>query len=146
MKLIDTNGVNYILANNITLNETYLLVPDVKDESEVTELIHNRRLPPELIEITSTTIFREASYLRHYNAALNTHNIRSFFNMSGFGDISIIATIQMILENFMIQRPEQLFDVSEIIEIYTNDGPLTTKINTTFSGRNVVVRTIAEIL
>lgn len=145
MKLIDTNGVNHILANNIALNETYFLVPDVKDESEVTELIHNRRLPPELVEVTSTPIFNEAVYLDHYNTALNTHNIRSFFNMTGFGDISIMATIQMILESFVTQRPEQLFDVSEVIEVYTNDGPLTTKITNAFGGRSVVVRTIAEI-
>jgi len=145
MKLIDTNGVNYVLANNITLSETYYLVPDVKDESEVTELVHNRRLPPNLVEIVSTPIFNEASYLAYYNTALNTHNIRSFFNMSGFGDISIIATINVILDSFTNQRPEQLFDVSETIEVYTNDGPLATKITNSFSGRNVVVRTIAEI-
>ncbi len=146
MKLIDTNGVNHILANNTVLSETYFLVPDVKDESEVTELIHNRRLPPELVEITSTAVFNEAIYLGHYSTALNTHNIRSFFNMTGFGDISIIASIQMILDSFTAQRPEQLFDVSEIIEVYTSDGPLTAKINSTFTGKNVVVMSIAQII
>ena len=145
MKLIDTNGVNYVLANNITLSETYFLVPDVKDESEVTELVHNRRLPQNLVEIATTPVFNEASYLAYYNTALNTHNIRSFFNMSGFGDISIIATISVILDSFTNQRPEQLFDVSETIEVYTNDGPLTAKITSSFAGRNVIVRTIAEI-
>ncbi len=146
MKLLDTNGVNYVLSNKAALSDRYYLVPDVKDESEVAELIHARRVPEQIFDITGTPFFNEGVYLNHYNTALNAHNIRSFFNMTGFGDISIIAAIHMLLDVFAEKNDERLFDISEAIEVYTSDGPLRTKIATEFTGKNVILKSITDIV
>lgn len=145
MKLIDTNGIHYVLANNIPLDEIFYLAPDVCDEAEVTELVHSRRMPTELVDLRTTPIFNGSVYLGYYHFALNSHNIRSFFNMRGFGDISIIASVQMILASFQEKRPERLFDVSEVIEVYTDDGPLTSKLQELFTPDIVLVRPISDL-
>jgi len=145
MKILDTNGVGYVLANRLVVQEVYYLVPDVKDESELTSMVHRRNLPPQVLELASTPLFDEVSYLRHYKSALNSLNIRSFFNMTGFGDISIIASIHMLLDGFKERSATQLFPDTEMIEVYSGDVKLRTKAVAIFKNEDIQFRNIESI-
>lgn len=145
MNIVDTNGVDHILRNNIILQNDHFLVPDVSEEVEMTQLIHGRRIPPRILEIAQHPLFSEAIYLNHYNRILNKYGGRSFYNMTGFGDVSIIAALHMFADVFQEQRVIQLFDPTEQILVYTNDGSLTTKIAAEFPRKDIHVRAISGI-
>lgn len=145
MNIIDTNGVSHIFNNRISLKEEYFLVPEVTEEVEMTQLIHRRTVPPKVLEIIAVDEFDEVIYLDHYKQMLNKHGGRSFFNMTGFGDISILATLHTVLAVFAIQKAERLFDPTEQIVVFTNDARLTGRISTEFSGKNIVVKPVSDI-
>lgn len=145
MNIIDTNGIQYMFSNNLTPSEDYYLAPDVEEEVEMTQLIHGRRLPANVFEVTQSGDFDEAIYLKHYKNILNKYGGRSFYNMTGFGDVSILATLHMLIEVFENQRQTQLFQTPDQVVVYTNDVRLTRKINREFTGQNVVVRSTNNI-
>lgn len=145
MNIVDTNGVDRILGNNIILQNDYLLAPDVSEEVEMTQLVHGRRIPRRVLEATQHPLFNEAIYLNHYNRILNKYGGRSFYNMTGFGDVSILATLHMFMDVFQAQAAVQLFDPTEQILVYTNDTGLTAKIAAEFAGRDIHVRAITGI-
>lgn len=145
MNLIDTNGVSFILSNSRPLKENYFLVPEVSEEVEMTQLVHGKSIPSKVLKIVASDEFDEVLYINHYRKMLNKHGGKSFFNMTGFGDISILATVHTLLDLFVVQKPEKLFDPAEYISIFTNDAGLTKRIGTEFTGRNVAVYPIADI-
>jgi hypothetical protein len=63
--------------------------------------------------------------------------------MTGFGDVSVLGTIYMLLDRF--QADKGLFDFSEKIIVFTSDKGLIKKITTEFNGKNVVVKSPSEI-
>ncbi len=146
MKLIDTNGVVLILDNKVKVSDTYYLAPDIKEESEMSELIYGRSLPAELVEISDVEDFDQRLYLNHYNRMLNKHNDRSFFNMTGFGDISLLAVIHALIESFESRDQGRLFASDDLIEVFTKDGPLVKKIEAEFNDKNVVVKPITSLV
>lgn len=145
MNILDTNGISHIFTNNITPQEDYYLVPDVVEEVELTQMVHGRRTPDNIFPITKVDAFEQAVYLNHYKNTLNKYGGRSFYNMTGFGDVSVIATIYTIIDSFEKRKMEQLFDNSEQIVVYTGDVRLTANIQADFVGKDVVVRPVADI-
>lgn len=145
MNIIDTNGISYILENNIVLQHTYYLVPDVAEEVEMTQLVQGRRIPPRVLEVDQTALFDEAIYIDYYNKMLNKYGGRSFYNMTGFGDVSIIATLHMLMDIFEQQKSSQLFDPTEQIIVYTGDVGLSAKIVAELTGKDVVVKPVTNI-
>lgn len=133
MKIIDTNTVNYILKNGVRPQETYFLAPDVKAESEITEIVLSRRLPPNIQEIADEDVFDEIHYLKDYQYCLNAYRGRSFYNMRGFGDISTLATLKTLGEIYHSQDRRLFADMEERLIVYTEDGPLRSKINQEFN-------------
>lgn len=146
MNILDTNGVDYILRKGITLQNEYFLAPDVIEEVEMTQLVQGLTLPSKILEITNNHFFDEAVYLNHYKETLNKYEGRSFYNMTGFGDVSIIATTHMLFDIFQMKKETQLFDPTEKIIVYTNDTKLTTKIKKEFSSKNIDIREVGTIL
>ena len=142
MNIIDTNGVSYIFDKKLSLKEEYYLVPDVTDEVEVTQLVHNRRLPVGILNIENTDEFDELIYIKYYNQILNSYKKRSFYNMTGFGDVSIITTLHMLMDVFTRQKAEQLFETSESVVVFTDDENLTAEINKIFADKNVSVKPV----
>ncbi|MBP9842830.1 MAG: hypothetical protein KBC62_02380 [Candidatus Pacebacteria bacterium] len=145
MNLVDTNGVSYILTTRLSLKENYFLVPDVSEEVEMTQLVHGKKVPHNVLEIIASDEFDEVIYLNHYKDMLNKHDGKSFFNMTGFGDISILATVLTLLDVYALQKTERLFDPTEPITIFTNDTGLTKRIAAEFVSKNVLVRPISDI-
>ena len=135
MKIIDTNTVNYIFNNSIKIEGVYYLAPDVKEESELVEQIFGRKLPDGIKDISNETVFDECAYVRNYNEMLNKYAGRSFYNMTGFGDISTLALLKTLKETFQ-NRPRRLFRyMEESLVLITNDNPLKNKIDKEFNEK-----------
>jgi hypothetical protein len=145
MNLIDTVGVNHIFTDAIKLADNYYLAPDISDEVEMTEIIHNKHVPEEIKSVAELDEFNESVYIHQYRLALNSYRKRSFYNMKGFGDVSIIATIYTLLDGYKKQKTEQLFSTSEQIVIYTNDANLTKVIISEFAKNDVSVKPASAI-
>jgi hypothetical protein len=134
MKIIDTNSVDYIFSHNLKVKDTYYLSPDVKEESEVTEQIHGKKLPSNIKAISNEHFFNEAVYVGHYQDMLNKHNNRSFYNMTGFGDVSILALLKTLIDYYKGQ-PRKLFeDMEEELVVFTGDNKLIKKIQKEFNS------------
>jgi hypothetical protein len=125
MKIIDTNGLNHMLDNNKTSDEVLFVTPDIRDEFEVE---HEGRLPRNISEVVSTSSFDGARFLWHYKNMLNTYKGRSFYNMTGMGDISILALLNLEKEMSMGCLPLMVPESTVI----TNDSKLIKKIKKEF--------------
>lgn len=145
MNIIDTNGIQYVFTKNPVLQDDYYLVPDVEEEVEMTQLVHGKRLPERILKITKINDFDEAIYLKHYHYILNKFGGRSFYNMTGFGDVSILAALLMLMEIFANRKQTQMFPTSEQVIVYTDDESLVKKIKKELAGKNVVVRPTLNI-
>jgi len=136
MRILDNNSINYIFANNVTVNGVYFIPPDIKDESEIAELIFGKKISPNIKEFSKETVFNEALYFSKYKEMLNKHAGRSFYNMTGFGDISILALIATLKEFYGTKAPAQLPGMQEELFIYTEDQGLKNKIIEEFFPQN----------
>lgn len=145
MNLIDTSVLSEALLQGLALREEYFLAPDVVEEVEMARLVLGRRLPSGVREASLHSLFDQSIYLRHYKDVLNEYKGRSFYNMTGFGDVSILATVRMFLSVFDAQNEGQLFDVSEQILVFTTDPGLARRVAAAFSGRSVQVRGLADL-
>lgn len=135
MKIIDTNTINYILANNIYVSDTYHITPDLKVESEISESIHGKRIPQTVRLVTEDALFDKAIYIDAYKQMLNKHGGRSFFNMTGFGDISILALMTTVSITKKMQKQKTLFEENDDVEVFTEDKGLIKKIGKEFKNK-----------
>ena len=138
MNLIDTVAVSHILKKGIALNEQYYLSPEVTDEVDLTRAMFNKKLPEKIFEIKEHPIFNEGTYLRRFQEMINKHSDCSFFNMTGFGDISILATLHMLQEQYN-NGSINYVDNQPVIKLFTNDNPLTKKVVNEFQKNFVSV-------
>lgn len=133
MNLIDTNAINHVLGSNLRVRETYYLAPDVREESEITEIVHGRRLSTNFKDASLHWLFDGRLYIQHYKDMLNRHSGRSFYNMTGFGDISILALIATIRDANTSAQPTLFPETERAVSLYTEDGPLIKKIEHEFN-------------
>ena len=145
MNLLDTNGVSFVLEHNFALKEQYFLAPEVFEEVEMTQLKFGKATPANIAHIDRSDHFEEGRYLARYRSALNKFSGKSFYNMTGFGDISILAVVQTVLELFDAEKATQLFDPTEPIVVFTDDTGLTNRIGSEFTGRDVSVRKVSQV-
>lgn len=138
MNLIDTNAVSDVLERGSALREDYFLVPDIVEEVEMAQIIHGRRIPSKLHDLSRHPLFNERIYLHHYRNVLNKYGGR-FYGMRDFGDMSILATLRMLMDVFDEQQRTQLFPVTEEVVVFTDDGRLARRINREFAGEDVRV-------
>lgn len=145
MNLIDTNAVAYIFEQNIQCEDIYYLSPDVYDEVEMTQDEYGKKLPSSIKTIYDTSFFSDLVYIDFYKQMLNKHRGRSFFNMTGFGDISILATAHTLISAYQKEKLECLFDPTETIQIFTNDQGLIKRVSNEFSNTAVLSKTLEDI-
>ncbi|BEV09299.1 hypothetical protein [Methylophilus sp. DW102] len=138
MNLIDTNCVTHIFESTSSCTETYFLAPEILDEITFT----NQNLPKEFISIGNHHLFNEAIYIDFYKKMLNKHEGKSFFNMTGLGDISILATIHTIVH--MSSSHSDLFD-SKDITVFTEDIRLIKKLKKEFLTSSVTLKRFKDI-
>jgi hypothetical protein len=88
--------------------------------------------------------FDEAKYLKFYQICLNEMSGRSFFNLTGLGDVSIVATLMTIRECFAEIAASELFDPTEIITVFTADVGLRKRIESRFGRNEVKIEIITD--
>ncbi len=125
MKILDTNGLDHMVKNGITARGLLHITPDVREEYETW---HEKRLPQNVLDVFEEDWFDPAAYLQGYQLMLNKYGGKSFYNMTGFGDISILA----LLRSSQIASRSVLPGLFQEIEIVTSDGPLSNKIRSEF--------------
>ena len=130
MKILDTTAINHIFKENVLLEDTYFITPCISDEMVTAEIVHDKKAPANIKNIFEENSFNQALYVKNYFEMLNKHGNRSFFNMSGLGDISIIALAKTLVEaeKSAVQTTLPFAEYKEEIIIYTSDDPLKTKI------------------
>lgn len=131
MNILDTNGISYVFTQNIRLSNIYYVTPDIKDEAEITELVFAKNLPSNIREISKENFFDGSKYLAEYRNMLNKYRGRSFYNMTGFGDISILALLK-ILEDGIPDTRGQVSLFNEDILVFTGDMSLRKKVENEF--------------
>lgn len=81
---------------------------------------------PKNISLIIGKIIDEATYIKNYKVMLNKFKKKSFYNMTGFGDISILAVIETLVHK---EKPTL---IPEKIIIVTDDSPLSSFISQEF--------------
>lgn len=125
MNILDTNGLDYMVKQKITAHRAFFITPDIQDEFEAW---HEQRLPKAIQNVFETDWFDKALYLQHYKEMLNKYGGRSFYNMTGFGDISVLA----LLKTQKAPHTEML--IPETIDVVSSDGGLANKIRREFGN------------
>lgn len=128
MKILDTNAVNHILKHRLNLDDNYFITDDIREEAEIAEFVIGRRLSSNVELASNSSFFDRTLYLAHYKNMLNKHSGRSFYNMTGFGDISILALLKTAEESAKTQAQGRLFETDEELEVFTEDRRLIEKI------------------
>jgi hypothetical protein len=144
MKVLDTNAVNFILKYRLSLKDDYCVTDDIKEEIEIAETVLGRKLSSRVGLASNSEFFDMAHYVANYKDMLNKHGGRSFYNMTGFGDISILALLKTVEAVLKDKTKGRLFGPSEEIEIFTDDKPLIKKItkesNKTKISKNIDIK------
>lgn len=144
MKIIDTDTVDRVLKMNIALGDQYFVTPDVKEEISVSEIVNGKQAPKEIREVFSQADFDESIYLKNYYWALNHYPKRSFFNMKGFGDVSVAALVKTLIETNQEKPPTLFPGMEEKIEIFTGDQNLKKFLEKEF-GKDIIVHPKTDI-
>lgn len=125
MKIIDNNGLNHVVLKGIHLTEPCFITPDVKEEFEV----QHDNLPKNVKPLLDEEWFDGAAYLINYQTVLNRRDDRSFYNMTGFGDVSIVAALMTLKASCVGMLPAMIEDHIVI----TGDAGLTRQIEDQFN-------------
>ncbi len=123
MKILDTNGLDHMVKGKIGTTTVLFITPDIQDEFETW---HEQKIPKNVLNIFETEGFDQAAYLQSYKDMLNKYGGRSFYNMGGFGDISILA----LLKVQEAAHPSHL--LPENIEVVSGDTGLGKRIRREF--------------
>lgn len=135
MKLLDTTTINYIMKNNISISGEYFITPDIEEEMLVAEIALDKKSPPNIKSVLLRNGFDEALYVKNYFTALNKYGGKSFFNMTGFGDISLIALVMTLIEITQLMGTQSMLPgLSEQIDVYTGDVGLEKKLKKVVSA------------
>lgn len=129
MRIIDNNGLNYVVDNRIVLTESYCTTSDIKDEFEVK---YDGGLPKNVQNLGEDPEFDRVLYLKHYAEMLNKYSGASFYNMTGFGDISILAVLKTLKET----QGAQLQGFEDTVQVITTDTQLIKHIGQEFVNKS----------
>lgn len=119
MILLDTGALEYFVSNQVDSDGEYSTTFDVRAEFEVKD---GRRLPRQVRDLWEVDGFDRGLFLRCYKDMLNAHGGSSFYNMTGFGDVSILAVIKMT----QVEEGAKL--LPNDITVVTTDGPLAKRV------------------
>lgn len=97
MKILDTNIIIKILNKDIIYKERIFVTSDLLEEYENAEFYNNAKINNERVNIELDKELG-ALFYNYYKRNLNELSGRSFFGMTGFGDISIISLVDALLE------------------------------------------------
>jgi len=147
MKLLDTSAINYVLKNDLHLEEDYFITSDIEEEKATAEISLGKVLSGNIKNILENVRFPKHLYIKNYFHALNKNKDikRSFFNMTGFGDVSLMALIQT-LQTLSSGEAQQLPipGISQKIIVYVDDSSLIKAIEK-LNYRDVIIKHPSEL-
>jgi hypothetical protein len=129
MKILDNNALSFIRMNNIVPADTYVITPDVQMEFEDG---FDEELPKEIRSFLEIRLVDFGLYLQNYSYMLNAYAANSFYNMRGFGDVSILALLHTLKKSTLGMLS---FMVEETV-VVTSDGKLIDHIRSEFSNKS----------
>ena len=144
MNIIDNTCISYIFQNHLDFEEEYYMAPEVVEEAEFPQTQHNLQLPRQICPIKGHELFDESTYIDFYKQILNKYEGKSFFNMTGLGDHSILATVHTVLKAQSMKKQRNLFEVFEVI-VFTDDNGLSKKIEKEFLNQAVILKSYQDI-
>lgn len=144
MNLIDTNGINHVLDNQVLLTETYYMTHDVENEAELTQSIKGKPLSDRIVSIRNHPEFKEHLYLKWYRKTLNTYRKVSFFNMTGLGDVSIIAAGHALAEQRALNLQADLFGQPDPVRVFSDDSGVMEAVARLFPNGEVVLAPFSD--
>lgn len=139
----DSDTVIKHLRDGVGVPAGDLIVPDdLYEEYLVAEERHGKRLK-NVKKASDLIDYDRAYYLRVYADTLNAYAQVSLARMSGLGDVSILALLRCIVENFGNEHVQLSLDLdggpSIMASVITNDGQLRKKIKTEFGNDDIKV-------
>lgn len=126
MKILDNSALNYINKNKILVREDFVITTDIQDEFETAFDID---LPESVRDITKEVGFNNAVYIKNYKEVLNKYGGRSFYNMTGIGDMSVLALLKTQKDASAVQFPSMIDGCTVVLR----DAALENKIRNEFS-------------
>jgi hypothetical protein len=139
MKILDNSAINFILKQNIDLDrsDVFYVTEDVNNEAELAAFLQKKLLARNIVSINQYHSFREDLYYKNYKEMLNKHRGRSFFNMTGIGDISILAAVKTIFECWGRILP--IPGMGETIDVYVDDRGLINRLTAEFLPNSALI-------
>lgn len=123
MIILDNMALNHLVERGIATDLVCFVTFDVRAEFEA---MYGSQLPRNVRDVWETDELDKAAYLRNYKEMLNKHGGRSFYNMTGFGDISILALVKTTLAS------QAYTLLPEPTTVVTSDQPLIKRIRREF--------------
>lgn len=134
IKILDSNAVQFIIDNNISLQDIFCIPDDLySEEIELMLSIKNKRLPTNIKKVSEIfSGFNESIYYKHFQFYLNNYKDFYFYNNKSIGEVYILAIAKMILE----VGGATLFG-SDTIEVYSNDTRLNKYVKDNFDNTRI---------
>lgn len=147
MNIIDSTALIEALKNNLQLTGEYVITSDLDREFEVSELAHQRKRNGIMIA-QHLYPYDEAYYLRIYDKMLNKYGGCSLVAMRNLGDISILALVEALIDNFgkPIQTNLGLFMPDDgKINVFTADRTLRNRLVAEFGTERVIAKSYSDL-
>jgi hypothetical protein len=122
--ILDSTALTYMALNNVALTSDAFVTFDVKEEMDVIRAT----FPAHVRDAWNSGIADNEVFLDCYKSMLNKHGGSSFYNHTGFGDVSILALLKAI------QHKESGRLIRETVQIVTSDAGLTKRLSKEVAG------------
>jgi hypothetical protein len=134
MIIIDNTAYNYIVDNDLQFGKglCFYVPNDIIDEITLAASLKGAPFPGYIKNIFETSPFDIGAYYKHYKDCLNSETLSHFYNMTGFGDVSIVAAVGGVCE--AQDQAVSLFPNDDIV-VYLSDNKLTNVLTKRFSSR-----------
>ncbi len=147
MKILDTSALNFVMKNNIIIDENFFVTPDILEEIYTLEIALNKAAPlTYLIDLFEEESFQKALYLKNYHFILNSVGGKSIYTMRGMGDVSLLALAKTLIESkgafWSLELP--FAEYAEKHTIYSGDEGLRKRLEK-IVGNEIVILSPSQI-
>ena len=142
MMILDANGLINCIKSGKALPSSELLVTDDLREEYETALLINGHLTLNMVDASSLPQYNEAFYYKEYTKYLNSFSSVNVASMRSLTDVSILALVSCMVNQFGKGQQIRLDlgdEREEKIIVLTDDKNLTRRLQADFSDRVEVI-------
>lgn len=137
MIVLDSNVIVHCIDSGIRIPKGELLVPDdLQDEYEVMKIRHGSHKVPAVTNISERSDYDDAYYLQRYAYYLNEYGEVYLARMSGLADVSILALVDCLVNDYGREGQQTSFDLgtelTDIVTVITDDMTLAGRLTAEF--------------